>query len=97
MPLQFSQKKADEVPAPGSGGKVNQELVALKSEMAKLGSGLVLEIETGSEKGVRGTKMLVTRAASQLGTKWRHWHSGTKVYAQPEDGAKRRGRPKKGE
>ena len=95
MPLKFTQRSAAEVPTPSSSGKVNEDLVALKGEMSKLGSGMVLEIETGSEKAVRGTKMLITKAASSLGTEWQHWHSGTKVYAKPKETAKGRGRPRK--
>jgi hypothetical protein len=97
MPLKFTQRNAEEVPSAGSNGKINQDLVAIKNEMAKLGSGMVLEIDTGSEKAVRGTKMLITKASKELGTQWKHWHSGTSVYAQPVDAAKRRGRPRKTE
>jgi hypothetical protein len=95
MPLTFTQRKQEEVPSAGSNGKVNEDLLSIKNEMAKLGSGLILEIETGSEKSIRGTKMLVTKAAKELGTPWRHWHSGSSVFAQPVDGTRRRGRPRK--
>jgi hypothetical protein len=97
MPLRFNQRKEEEVPRPGASGKVNQDLIAIKNEMSKLGSGMVLEIETEGEKAVRGTKMLVTRAANQLGTRWRHWNVGSKVFAKPEDATRRRGRRKKTE
>ncbi len=97
MPLKISHKREQEVPMPGSSGKVNEELIALKDEMAKLAAGMVLEIETGSEKAVRGTKMLVTKASNQLGTRWRHWNVGSKVFAKPAGAPKRRGRKPKGE
>jgi hypothetical protein len=61
-------------------------------------SGMVLEIETGSEKAVRGAKMDVTRASTQLGTRWQHWHIGTKVFAKPAGEIRRRcRRPEKSE
>jgi hypothetical protein len=83
MPLRFKHVKQEEAPKPSSTGKANTELFAVKSEMLKLGKGMVLEIETGSGKAVRGTKALVTRASKELGTKWKHWHVGTKVFAKP--------------
>jgi len=51
---------------------------------------MVLEIETGDEKAIRATKMLVTRAGNELGTPWQHWHIGTKVYAKPIEATKQR-------
>ena len=90
MPLKFNHRKADEVPTPSASGKINEDLIALKNEMAKLAAGMVLEIETGNEKAVRGTKMLVTKAANQLGTKWRHWNVGTTVFAKPAEAVRRR-------
>ena len=92
MPLKFSQRKQEEVPTPSASGKVNQDLLAIREEMSKLTADMVLEIEAGSEKAVRGTKMLVTRAANQMGTRWRHWNVGTKVFARPADAIRRRGR-----
>ena len=83
MPLRIKQVKQEEAPKPSSTGKANKELFAVKSEMLKLGGGMVLEIETGSERAVRGAKTLVTRASKELGTKWQHWHVGTKVFAKP--------------
>ena len=96
MPLKFSHRKPDEVPSPNASGKINEELIAIKNEMAKLASGMVLEIETEGERAVRSTKTLVTRAAGQLGTRWRHWNVGSKVFARPVEEVRRRvGRPKK--
>jgi TusA-related sulfurtransferase len=95
MPLKFTHRSENEVPTPSSSGKVNQDLMALKDEMQKLGSGMVLEIETGSEQAVRGTKMLITRAANQIGKEWQHWSVGSKVFAKPKEMLARRGRPKK--
>ena len=95
MTLKFTQRSQQDVPSASSTGRVNHELLAIKNEMAKLGSGMVLEIETDSISTVRGTKMLITKAARELGTPWRHWHNGTAVYAQPVDGTKKRGRPRK--
>ena len=95
MPLQITQRPEGEVPGAQGAGKANEDLVALRREMSKVTSGIVLEIETGSEKAVRGTKMLVTKAAKELGSEWRHWSQGTKVYAKPAGTTRRRGRPKK--
>jgi len=97
MPLKFTQRKPEEVPTPSASGKVNQDLLNLKNEMSRLAAGMVLEIETGSERAVRGTKMLVTKAANQLGSRWRHWNVGSTVFARPMEAVRRRGRkPKTG-
>ncbi len=98
MPLKITQRAESEVPKPGKTGKVNPDLVAVRNEIQKLATGMVLEIETGSEKAVRGAKTLVTRAAKDLGARWQHWHVGTKVFARPADPVpRRRGRrPKAG-
>jgi hypothetical protein len=95
MPLKFTQRKPEEVPTPSASGKVNQDLLNLKNEMSKLPAGLVLEIDTGNEKAVRGTKMLVTKAGNQLGTQWKHWSVGSTVFARPMDAVRRRGRKPK--
>jgi len=96
MPLRIRHVREDEAPRPSSKGDTNEDVNQLKSEMMRLGSGAVLEIEAGSEKAVRGVKTLVTRASNQLGSRWRHWHVGTKVFAKPDGRARRGpGRPKK--
>jgi hypothetical protein len=92
MPLTITHRKEDEVPTPSAMGRVNEDFEAIKGEMRKLSTGMVLEIETGSEKAVRGAKMLVTRASTQLGTRWRHWNVGTKVFAKPAAEIRRRRR-----
>lgn len=97
MPLQFTHKKAEEVPAPRPPGKVSQALAALIREMTKLAPDMVLEIETGDEKAIRATRMLVTRAGNELGTPLRHWQVGTKVYAKPTDVITERGRKQRSE
>jgi hypothetical protein len=97
VPLRISHRRQEDVPVPNAAGKVNEDLLAIKNEMGKLPSGMVLEIEAGSEKAIRGTKMLITKAANQLGSQWRHWHVGTKVFAKPVEGVRRRGRPRKSE
>ena len=97
MPLRITQRKEEEVPTPSSSGKINEDLMAIKNEMGRLASGMVLEIEAGSEKAVRGTKLLVTKASNQLGSQWRHWNVGTKVFAKPAEAIRRRGRRKKTE
>ena len=95
MALKFAHRKQEDIPTPTSAGKVNEDLAGLKAEMQKLASGMVLEIEAGSEKAVRSTKMLVTRAGNQLGNKWHHWSVGSKVFAMPREMVARRGLPKK--
>ena len=92
MPLKITQRKEDEVPTPGGSGRTNEDLLALKNEMSRLSSGMVLEIETGGEQSVRGTKMLITKAASQLGNRWTHWSAGSTVFAKPAEAVKRRAR-----
>ena len=92
MPLKFTQRRQQDVPIPSAAGKVNYELVSLRNEMSKLSSGMVLEIDAGSEKSVRGTKVLVTKAANQLGTPWQHWSVGSIVFAKPKGAVRRRGR-----
>src|SRR5438445_12599371 len=96
MPLQIRHVSEREAPRPTARGAVNEDVEQVKSEMMKLGRGAVLEIEAGSERGVRGVKTLVTRASNQLGNRWRHWHVGSKVFAKPDGQARRGpGRPRK--
>lgn len=96
MPLKITHRKEQEVPRPGGPGKVNENIESMKTEMSKLRDGMVLEIEAGSEKAIRGTKRLVTTAAKELGATWRHWSEGTKVFAKPVAATRRRrGRPRK--
>ena len=96
MPLQIRHVSEREAPRPTSTGRVNEDAQQIKSEMMKLGRGAVLEIEAGSERGVRGIKTLITRASNDLGNRWRHWHVGSKVFAKPDGRARRGpGRPRK--
>jgi hypothetical protein len=95
MPLKIAHRKEADVPS-ASSAVGNDELVQLKSEMSKVAPGMVLEIEAGSERSVRGTKGLITRASKQLGRPFVHWHQGTKVFAKPAE-VRRRGRPRKTE
>ena len=97
MPLKITHRNSNEVPTPGGSGKINPDLAGLKNEMSRLADGMVLEIETGSPQAVRGTKMLITKAANQLGNPWKHWSSGSTVFAKPSEVVKRSGRkPKAG-
>ena len=43
MPLRITQRKEEDVPTPSSSGKINEDLVAIKNEMSRLASGMVLE------------------------------------------------------
>src|SRR4051794_22643284 len=95
MPLQFNQRRSEDVPSSSSAGKVNPALGMLIYEMKQLQPGMVLEIETEGGKSVRSTKTLVTKAAKVLDAEWRHWSDGDKVFAQPADPSKRRGRSRK--
>jgi hypothetical protein len=95
MPLKITHRKEEEVPRPTAAGRINENLEAIKTEMLKLGQGMVLEIDTGSEKAIRGTKALITRASKEIGAKWRHWSQGTKVFARPAEIAPRRRRRSK--
>jgi hypothetical protein len=97
MALKITARREEDVPAPAAGAKTNQDLAELRGEMSRLPTGMVLEIEVESEKAVRGTKMLVSRAAKDLGTPWQHWNVGTKVFAKPTEGVRRRTRRKQGE
>lgn len=91
MTLKITHRREEEVPSPNSSAESNANLAAIKDEMRRIATGTVLEIEAGSERAIRGTKMLVTKAAMQLGTQWRHWNVGTKVYAKPAEQGRRRG------
>lgn len=93
MPLKISHRNEADVPSPDSQGKLNAELQQLKAEMTKLEPGMVLEIEAGSAKAIRSTKMLVSRAAKQLGAEWQHWNFETTVFAKPRT-VKRTRRPR---
>ena len=96
MPLRVRHVSEKDAPKPNARGGINEDVHQLKSEMMRLASGSVLEIEAGSEQAVRGIKTLVTRASNELGSRWRHWHVGSKVFAKPGAATRRRrGRPKK--
>jgi hypothetical protein len=94
MPLKITHRVATDVPAAGATGD-SPEFSQVKAELAKLQPGMVLEIETGDAKAVRGTKSMLTRAGRLSGRPVTHWHQGTKVYARAAEAAKRRGRPPK--
>jgi hypothetical protein len=76
---------------------VSQSLAALIGELNRLAPDMVLEIETGDEKAIRATRLLITRAGNELGTPLRHWQVGTKVYAKPADVITERGRKQRTE
>jgi hypothetical protein len=97
MALRFSHKKADEVPQPPKRGKISEALAAVMRELERVAPDMVLEIETGDEKAIRATKLMITRAGAELGTPVRHWHQGTKVYARPADVITERGRKQRSE
>lgn len=94
MALKIAHRTAEEVPVGGSNTE-SAEFTQIKAELAKLQAGMVLEIETGSAKAIRGTKSMLTRAGKQAGRPVVHWHQGTTVYAKSSEPAKRRGRPPK--
>ena len=95
MALKMTVRKQSDVPGPVSDGKINPDVEALKARMAKIGAGMVLEVEVPKGSSVRSTKALITRAATQLGgAKWKHWDSGMKVYAQPVRRRRRKNRAK---
>ena len=93
MPLKIAHRKAEDVPA-ATAETGSPEFQELKVELAKLQPGMVLEVETGSGRAIRGTKAMLTRAGKQAGLSVVHWHQGTKVYAKAQV-ARRRGRPPK--
>jgi hypothetical protein len=97
MALKMVQRNEDEVPSPNAAGKVDPDFIALKAEMSRLPAGMVLEIVADNERAVRSTKMLVSKAAKQLGSPWRHWNVGPTVFAKPADAPRRRGRRPKSE
>ncbi len=74
MALQFSHKKAGEVPQPRQRGKVSDAVAAVMRELERVSHDMVLEIETGDEKAIRATKLMISRAGEELGTPVRHWH-----------------------
>jgi hypothetical protein len=83
MPLKITHRKEQDVPAAVGNSEGNAELSQLKMEMSKLEPGMVLEVDAGDARSVRGTKGLITRAGKQLGKPFVHWHQGSKVYAKP--------------
>jgi hypothetical protein len=89
--MKISARRASDVPQPTAAGKVNEDMEALKAQMAKLPAGSVLEVEVDRAHTTRGVKAMITRAGKQLGAMWRHWDAGNKVYAKPA--RRRRGRP----
>jgi hypothetical protein len=95
MPLKITHRKEQDVPAAVGNSEGNAELSQLKMEMSKLGPGMVLEVDAGDARSVRGTKGLITRAGKQLGRPFVHWHQGSMVYAKPAEGRRGAGRPRK--
>ena len=96
MPLKITHRNEADVPRSSTAGRVQEDLESLKAEMRKLGAGMVLQIETDGPKAVRSVKMLVSRAAKQLDSRWQHWNVSTTVYAKPAEAVRRRaGRPRK--
>jgi TusA-related sulfurtransferase len=97
MSLTFRHRKAEEAPSSTAAGKTNEDLIALKGEMAKLPAGMVLEIATDGARNVRSTKMLISKAAKELGIQWSHWNVGETVFTKPAVATRRRGRRPKAE
>lgn len=95
MALKITHRNEQDVPGATVGKQSNEELYQLKTEMSKLAPNMVLEIDAGTARSVRGTKGLITRASKQLGKPFVHWHQGTKVFAKPAEAPRRRGRPPK--
>lgn len=95
MPLKIRHRPADEVPQPDSGGRVNEDFNQVKSALATLSVGEVLEIEAPNTGAVRSTKSMVTRAGKQLGKSFVHWNTGTKVFVKPamRESGRTRARP----
>jgi hypothetical protein len=91
VPLKITHLKEEEAPRPSASGRVNEDLIVLMDAMSNLSPGMVIEIE-GDGRNVRSAKMLVSRAAKQLGTPWQHWNVGATVYAKPTEVSKRRSR-----
>ncbi len=92
MALKINVRKESEVPQPASAGRVNEDLEALKAKMGTLPEGMVLEVEVDKGRSVRSAKVLITRAAKEAGSNWKHWHLGNKVFAQPAARRRRRKR-----
>ncbi len=84
MPLKVVRRKASQVPPPPPASRIRGDLERLKSEISTLSSDAVLEVEAVSEQAIKGVKSLITRASRQVGVEIRHWHIGTKVFAQPK-------------
>ncbi len=88
MPIKITQRKAEDVPQPQRGrGRVSHALDQVMRELTRLAPGMVLVIETEDQRDIRTTKLLITRAANQLGMPVRHWHSGNEVFASPRAAA----------
>ncbi len=91
MALKITHRKAEDVPPPQRGrGQMNKALDQIMRELTKLAPGMVLVIQTEDQRDIRTTKLLITRAANQLGIPVRHWHSGNEVFAGPVTKARSR-------
>lgn len=84
MPLKVVRRKASQVPPPPRASKLHDDLERLKSEIGTLTADTVIEVEAVSAQAIRGVKALITRASRQVGIEVKHWHVGTKVFAQPK-------------
>lgn len=94
MPLRITHRKAEDVPIGGAAAG-SAEFNQIKAELMKLQPGMVLEVDAGSQKALRGTKAMLTRAGHQIGRPVQHWAQGTIVYARAAEPVRRRGRPPK--
>ncbi len=90
MAYRIRQVWAVDVPTPGRGGRVNEDLATLMDEMKRLGPGMVLEIAAEGDRSPRAVKALVSRAARELGVSGPHWSANGRVYARPAAAPRRR-------
>lgn len=76
MPLKH--RKAEEVP-PSSTDSSSAEFNQIKVELARLQPGMVLEVDAGSQKALRKTKAMLTRAGKQIGRTVVHGQQGGSI------------------
>ncbi len=93
MQYRITARREDEVPMHDRKAGRNEDLAEVKKAMKKASTGMVLEIRPEGGTTARGVKMMISRAAKELGMKWHHWSVGDVVYAQRER-AQRGGRRK---
>jgi len=74
MPLKISVRNEAEVPSAACAAG-SAEFSQIKAELAKLEPAWCSKVDAGSQKALKGTKAMLTRAGNQIGRPVTHWQA----------------------